>query len=72
MQRKSTATKPKTKRDRSHEQALTVWLPAALVARLDATVEAQQAHLDATQPGARITRHAVILGLLSRAVGGLK
>lgn len=53
---------PKSSRVRNgvHEAPITIWLPAEVLAALDARVEQQREHLAASVPGARITRHALI------------
>ena len=69
MQTEPTEPTPKPTRTRtrspSRERAVTIWLPTALLAALDRHVEAQQAQLT---PGARLTRHALVLDAVRRLV----
>lgn len=60
---------PKTPRPRirppGRERAVTIWLPTALLEALDQQIEAQQRQLT---PGARLTRHALILDAIRALV----
>lgn len=60
-------TRPTRTRTRSpsRERAVTIWVPAELLAALDRQIEAQQAQL---APGARLTRHALIQDAIRRLV----
>jgi hypothetical protein len=61
---KPTRTRTRT-RCPSQERAVTIWVPAELLAALDRHVETQQAQLP---PGARLTRHALVLDAVRRLV----
>lgn len=50
----------------SQERAVTIWVPTALLEQIDRHVETQQAQLP---PGARLTRHALVLDAVRRLVG---